>query len=67
MKTIKANINCNKCGGMGGGSTMDALVELFHGWSDSIDKLDYFVIVALLDCNNAVNLTKHISILVTCP
>ena len=46
---IEENINCNQFCGMGGASTTDDIVEMIHRWSEATDKLDNYVIVALLD------------------
>ncbi len=64
MKKIEENINCNQFGGMGGGSTTYALVEMIHRWSESTDKLDHYVRVALLDFCKAFDLINHNTLLV---
>ena len=46
-------------GGMGGASTTDALVEMIHRWSEATDKLDHYVIVALLDFSKVFDLINH--------
>ena len=62
---IEENINRNQFGGMGGASTMDALVEMIHRWSEATDKLDHYVRVALLDFfSKAFDLINHNILLV---
>ena len=58
------NINRNQFGGMGGASQTDALVEMFHRWSEATDKLDHYVRVALLDFCKAFDLINHNTLLV---
>ena len=62
--TFEENINRNQSGGMGGASTTDALVEMVHRWSEATDKLDHYVIVALLDFSKAFDLINHNTLLV---
>ena len=61
---IEENINRNQFGGMGGATTMDALVEMIHRWSEATDKLDYYIRVALLDFSNAFDPINHNTLLV---
>ena len=49
---------------MGGASTTDALVEMFHIWSEATDKLDHNVRVALLHFSKAFDLINHNTLLV---
>ena len=63
-ETITENINRNQLGGMGGASTTDALVEMIHSWSETTDKLDHYVKVALLDFGKAFDLINHNTLLV---
>ena len=60
-ENIEENINSNQCGGMGGTSTTDALVEMIHIWSDATD---HYVRVALLYFSKAFDLINHNTLLV---
>ena len=62
---IEENINRNQFGGMGGASTTDALVEMIHRWSEATDKLDHYVIVALLDFSKAFGRERETSLFAT--
>ena len=61
-ENIEENINSNQCGGMGGASATDALVEMIHIiWSDATD---HYVRVALLYFSKAFDLINHNTLLV---
>ena len=52
-------IDDNQCGGVGGTSTTDALVEMTHKWYEATDVLNDYVRVVLLDFSKAFDLINH--------
>ena len=49
----------NQFGGVGGTSTIDALVEMTHKWYEATDVLNNYVRVVLLDFSKAFDLINH--------
>ena len=56
---IVSHADPKQFGGLSGTSTTDALVEMTHKWYESIDSLNVYVCVVLLDFSKAFDLINH--------